>query len=163
MLQRHISWIGKNWMHSLWSKTIPKLNPCIQFLPIYSCLCIICIIYNKRKQRNYHIHIFTCIYIRSALYILQKSVRTTCVVSAEHVLTRYGPSEFCACSLDRWTEEVPSKHGPRTYQVRSTHYKCAVRRASGRRKMSKKTHGVSALCAPWQYWARASSVLGVNR
>ena len=28
-------------------------------------------------------------------YILHKSVRTTCVVSAEHVLTRYGPREFC--------------------------------------------------------------------
>ena len=28
-------------------------------------------------------------------FILQKSVRTTCVVSAEHVLTRYGPRKFC--------------------------------------------------------------------
>ena len=59
-------------------------------------------------------------------FILQKSVRTTCVVI---------------------TGEVPSKHGARTYHMRSTHVLSAPSVEQVTVEMFLKTHGVRALCA----------------
>ena len=45
--------------------------------------------------------------------ISAQNVRCKCVVSAEHVLTRYGPRKFCVL-IGQLNWEVQSKHGPRT-------------------------------------------------
>jgi len=72
-------------------------------------------------------------------YTLQRSVRISCVVSAEHVRAPKGMCFFWTVELSTWSARAT--HGPRTDTARIT---CAARRTWGN-GMSKSIENVDVL------------------